>query len=116
VAERADILAADILAADILAADILAAHVPAADMSPLVTECSFSAMGFAAWNAGKRAVARVTGEQMKHGSLDSVRRQLAGEGGALAAQASTHFPREQLVVEQARHGRSDRFPRNSFFT
>jgi hypothetical protein len=103
------------------ATNIPAANSPTADMSPLVAECSFSATGFAAWDAGKGAVALVTGEQLKHGSLDSVRRQLDGAGGALAAHASTlftrqQFLREQLVVEQARHGRRDRFPRNSFFT
>jgi hypothetical protein len=89
-------------------------------VSPLVAECSFSAMGFAAWNAGRRDVALVPREQMKHGSLDSVRRQLDGESGAMAAYSSL-FTRqqpaaEQLVVEQARHGCRDSFPRNSFFT
>jgi len=96
-----------------------AAHAASAvsfEVSPLPVECSSLAMEFAVGSAGKCAVALVTGEQMKHGSIDDVRWQLHGAGGAMAAHASTHSAREQLVVEQARHGRRDGFPRNSFFT
>jgi len=96
-----------------LSSPVSSSAVSSSATSPLATECSSSALGFAAWNAGKRAAAAVTREQMKHGCLDNVRGQL--HGGAVVAHASVPA-REPLVVEHARHGRRDSFTRNSFFT